>query len=111
MPNHFHALVWVQQSDVAAAPVAADDARLFRRGNQNESVITLMHDFKSRSTSAYIKGVKRGEYESFNGALWQRSYYDHIIRKTESLERVREYINSNPARWAEDMFHPNSPKK
>ncbi len=107
MPNHFHALVWVQSS-VAAAPVAAEDNEIpFRRGIQNEEILRLMHEFKSRTTSEYIKGVRRGEYEPFNIAVWQRSYYDQIVRKTELIQKVRNYIDHNPAKWTEDRFHPN----
>jgi hypothetical protein len=36
------------------------------------------------------------------GALWQRSYYEHVIRNEEALNRIRNYIADNPARWAED---------
>ena len=111
MPNHFHALVWLPEPDVAAAPVAADTdeniQKPFRRGEQNERIIKLMHEFKSKTTTEYIKGVKRGEFESFNVAVWQRTYYDHILRKSESVDKVRNYIRTNPHRWGEDMFHPN----
>jgi hypothetical protein len=34
--------------------------------------------------------------------LWQRNYYDHIIRDESDLQRVREYIQANPARWEMD---------
>jgi REP element-mobilizing transposase RayT len=39
-------------------------------------------------------------------ALWQRGYYDHIIRDEQDLARVREYIATNPIRWAFDPEHP-----
>jgi putative transposase len=35
-------------------------------------------------------------------ALWQRGYYEHVIRNEKSLDRIRGYITSNPARWADD---------
>jgi REP element-mobilizing transposase RayT len=38
--------------------------------------------------------------------LWQRSYYEHIIRDEEEANRVRAYILANPARWAEDRENP-----
>jgi REP element-mobilizing transposase RayT len=45
--------------------------------------------------------------------LWQRNYYEHIIRNDASLTRIRQYIADNPARWAEDpenpLAHPNPP--
>ena len=36
------------------------------------------------------------------GALWQRSYYEHVIRNEKALNRIRDYIANNPARWADD---------
>ncbi len=38
--------------------------------------------------------------------IWQRNYYEHIIRDDRDLERIREYIAANPARWQEDSYHP-----
>ena len=38
--------------------------------------------------------------------VWQRGYYEHVIRSPDSLARVREYIAANPARWALDREHP-----
>ena len=38
--------------------------------------------------------------------LWQRSYYEHIIRNDTDYREIAEYIANNPARWAEDRFHP-----
>ena len=40
--------------------------------------------------------------------VWQRNYWEHIIRHQESLDRIREYIENNPARWAEDQLHPDA---
>jgi putative transposase len=39
-------------------------------------------------------------------AFWQRNYWEHIIRNERSLNRIHEYIENNPARWAEDPLHP-----
>ncbi len=40
--------------------------------------------------------------ETPGAALWQRNYYEHIIRDDADLQRIREYILANPARWYED---------
>ncbi len=39
--------------------------------------------------------------------IWQRGYYDHVIRDEADLLRVREYMDSNPARWADDPENPD----
>lgn len=37
--------------------------------------------------------------------VWQRNYYEHIIRDEDDLDRIREYIAGNPSRWEEDEYH------
>jgi REP element-mobilizing transposase RayT len=41
--------------------------------------------------------------------FWQRNYWEHIIRDDDSLDRIREYIRDNPARWDDDQMHPDAP--
>jgi hypothetical protein len=43
---------------------------------------------------------------SFDGRLWQRNYYEHIIRDDESLNRIRQYIQNNPGNWEFDRENP-----
>ncbi|MFZ0134346.1 MAG: transposase, partial [Desulfobacterales bacterium] len=40
--------------------------------------------------------------------LWQRNYYEHIIRNDDELNRIREYIVGNPARWESDTENPDA---
>ncbi len=37
---------------------------------------------------------------------WQRNYYEHVIRTTDSLHRIRQYVIDNPARWEFDRENP-----
>ncbi len=62
--------------------------------------------FKSITTVAYARGVRRSWWPPFAGRLWQRNYYEHIVRDDESLYRIRRYVADNPARWAEDPENP-----
>ena len=39
--------------------------------------------------------------------LWQRSFYDHVVRNDADLDRIREYIGTNPMRWTIARRHPN----
>jgi putative transposase len=41
--------------------------------------------------------------------FWQRNYWEHVVRNERSLNRIRKYIENNPARWAEDQLHPDAP--
>jgi hypothetical protein len=43
--------------------------------------------------------------------IWQRNYYEHIIRDRDALAKIREYIVNNPFAWEIDQLHPNHPSK
>ena len=62
--------------------------------------------FKTMTTNAYIRGIKQYRWQPFPGKLWQRNYYEHIIRDENDLNSIREYIITNPARWADDEENP-----
>ena len=63
--------------------------------------------FKTMVTNEYLRGVKRNELLPMPGKLWQRNYYEHIIRNEDELNRIREYIENNPMQWAMDAEHPD----
>ncbi len=58
--------------------------------------------FKSITTNEYIRGVEKCDWLPFDRKLWQRNYYEHIIRNAESYGNIAEYIITNPARWQDD---------
>ena len=62
--------------------------------------------FKSLATTGYIGGVKAKGWPEFRGRLWQRNYYVHIIRDESALNRIRRYVDDNPARWEFDDENP-----
>jgi len=63
--------------------------------------------FKSLTTVEYIRGVQSQGWPSFSGKIWQRNYYEHIIRDEESFNRIRDYIANNPAEWLNDRNNPD----
>ena len=63
--------------------------------------------FKSITTHEYIKGVDNKNWHQFYKRLWQRNYYEHVVRDEADLNRIRDYIQSNPANWDEDEENPN----
>ena len=85
MPNHCHALLFVDDPGV--------------------SISRVVQWFKIMTTNAYIRGAKEHGWPEFEGKLWQRSFHDHIIRDERDLNNIRHYIATNPARWHEDRFH------
>lgn len=61
--------------------------------------------FKTMTTNEYIRGVKQNGWQRFNKKLWQRNYYEHIIRSEKSYQHIFEYIQTNPLKWREDKYY------
>ena len=59
---------------------------------------------ESAPTVEFIKMVKQGLLPAFDKQIWQRGYYDHIIRNKDELQQIRKYIINNPAKWQEDKY-------
>jgi REP element-mobilizing transposase RayT len=59
------------------------------------------------TTNQYICGVKQGGWAPFPGRLWQRNYYEHIIRDEDELNHYRAYIADNPSNWRSDEENPD----
>ncbi len=91
MPNHFHGILVVENHSSIQ--------------QHAHSISTAMRWFKTMTTNTYIRGVRDMEWPSFEKSLWQRSFYDHIIRDEKALNAIREYVENNPVRWMEDRFY------
>jgi len=115
MPNHIHGIIILVGADL---PVGPDSGPRACPGQPQElgqpqgvastlGLPDVVHRFKTMTTKRYADGVKRLGWEPFRGRLWQRNYYEHIIRNEESLNRIREYILTNPMRWELDRETPH----
>jgi putative transposase len=62
--------------------------------------------FKTMSTNEYIRNVKNNHWQPFDGKLWQRNYYEHIIRDEKSYLAISQYIINNPLNWNNDSINP-----
>jgi REP element-mobilizing transposase RayT len=60
--------------------------------------------FKTMTTNEYIRGVKKCGWQQFDGKLWQRNYWEHIIRNEMSYMKISDYILSNPIKWDNDAL-------
>lgn len=65
----------------------------------------MVHRFKTMTTKRYADGVKQSGWPSFPGKLWQRNYWEHIVRNEMELDRIREYIHTNPTQWESDRLN------
>lgn len=61
--------------------------------------------FKTMSTNEYIRGVKSLDWKPFDGKLWQRNYWESIIRDEKSFQTIANYIVNNPKNWKDDTFY------
>ena len=102
MPNHFHGIVLIAENTASALPASRQGAHM------GAPLQKIMQWFKTMTTNEYIHGVKEHGWPQFQGSLWQRSFYDHVIRDEASLNRIREYISTNPRRWDLDRENPRS---
>ena len=106
MPNHLHGVVWIRGEEVAAT--AGRTSRQSAGGNGKPEGLHGL-----RSLGAFVSGFKAATTRRINleraapgTPVWQRNYYEHVIRKDDSLESIRRYIVENPARWSEDRENP-----
>ena len=76
-------------------------------GTLKGTVGSIVQAFKSMVTHEYTLGVKKQGWMPFPGRLWQRNYFEHIIRSEESLKKIREYITDNPTQWKIDPENPS----
>lgn len=113
MPNHFHGIVMIKRQDGPPADVGAvlrgrpGPARMPGHPHGGAPALGDMMDwFKTMTTNDYIRGVKERGWTPFQRRLWQRGYYEHIVRGEQELDRIREYVATNPARWEQDRENP-----
>ncbi len=101
MPNHFHGIISIA-SDCRGTARRAPTGEQFGRPISG-SVPTLIRAFKSATTKRINE--KRGTPGT---PVWQRNYYEHIIKNEEALNRTRAYIALNPLRWDMDCENPQN---
>ena len=57
------------------------------------------------TTNEYIRGVKTNGWRRFDKKLWQRNYWEHIIRNENEYQRIAEYMINNPIKWNMDKLN------
>ena len=112
MPNHLHDLLILEEPELAPPP----ERRTPEYGNLPEidpdpdrpnetepgSVGTIVQNFKSIASRAINSRRKTPE-----AGVWQRNYYEHIVRDQADLESIRAYIRANPENWNKALENPD----
>ena len=89
MPNHFHGIIVFVGADPRVCPVGEG-------AHMGAPLQRVVQWFKTMTINAYIRGVKQSDWPPFPGRLWQRNYYERIIRDESELNAVRKYMPELP---------------
>jgi REP element-mobilizing transposase RayT len=109
MPNHMHGIIVITNDRGTAESLNALDGESSRRAPTHEqfqkpvkgSIPTIIRSYKS--AVSYRINLMRG---SDGVPVWQRNYYEHIIRNDKDLQNKTDYINANPLLWEQDDENP-----
>ena len=114
MPNHIHGIVWIKDEGSYRLHPGAWKNDSIRKDDQlvvparDIKFETLSHIIGAfKTTGATLVNKLRGQ---MGIAVWQKSFYDRIVRNERELERIQEYIRNNPIKWEEDRDNPASQK-
>jgi putative transposase len=99
MPNHLHGVVFLNSRATQVSPLQLKRPAM---GPTPGSLGAIMGSFKS-AVSREINRRRPGAGDH----LWQRNYYEHVIRNDRSLYEIRTYILGNPQRWEHDRENPD----
>lgn len=105
MPNHLHGIIFITADKTGTACRAPTDpaSRNMRFGcPAAASLPTIIGSFKSAVSRTLNQTVKRT-----SKSIWQRGYFEHVIRNNESLDKIRKYIIDNPFHWTLDRENPD----
>lgn len=89
MPNHMHAIIEIKEK--------LTNIHQDKFISQSNTIGSIILGYKS-SVSSQLKHI-------FNHSVWQKNYYEHIIRNEQSYQMISEYISNNPALWEQDRFY------
>jgi REP element-mobilizing transposase RayT len=104
MPNHVHGIIWIVDDDCRGT------AALRPYNYDTPPPVNVIPGSLGAIVRAYKSAVTK-RINTMRGTpgvpVWQRNYYEHIIRNDRELERIRQYILDNPALWVEDWENPD----
>jgi REP element-mobilizing transposase RayT len=89
MPDHIHAIMKINNANSPDVPI---------------SLPNLVYYLKTRTTNKYIDGVRTLNWQPFNKRLWQRNYWEHVIRDEMEYARIARYIRRNPKVWRKNRL-------
>jgi putative transposase len=116
MPNHLHGILILHGDRFGRAGVEQKSNAI--TDNLSAGSERASFEQKSAALPEILRGFKTFSARQINQIrrvskvpVWQRNYYEHIIRNEESLARIRNYIDNNPMSWYIDKLHPDDPSR
>lgn len=104
MPNHVHLIVVVSCRDACDASLQGQETDRMDRIQQGQEFGP-----QTKNLGSVIRGIKsavtRFANENNIPFAWQSRYHDHIVRNQDEMNRIAEYIETNPIRWESDCFY------
>lgn len=102
MPNHFHGIIILHRRGTLQRAPTTENTPIERFGKPtSNSIPTIVRLFKS-ATTARINQVR----QTPGIPVWQRNYYEHVVRNESELDNIRQYIVDNPLKWDCDRENP-----
>ena len=92
MPNHLHGILIICQNQGNNSFKERATARVA------PTLGSIIGSFKSRCVVENLNFIKKNELNEI-GKIWQRNYYEHVIRNDKELGEIRKYIRENPGKW------------
>ena len=80
MPNHIHMLLVIDTDPNGRSMIAP-------------------------TISTVVRLMKSAVSKDVGHSIWQRSFFDHVIRNEKDYQRIWEYIENNPIKWTDDCFY------
>jgi REP element-mobilizing transposase RayT len=109
MPNHIHGIVFITRKSTVGATGQARSPCIFDRAPLHAT--RSARGPEKRSPGSFISGLKATVTRLVNqlrgtrgSTIWQRNYYDRIIRNEEELKTLRGYVAENPLQWEVDQY-------
>jgi len=111
MPNHIYGIVLLRDGQAwepAPTPGHSTQPGAGLAAGDTFGLSDTIHRFKSLTTRRFAELGHNSSSKTKYPPLWQRNYYEHVIRDYDSLQRIREYIANNPLAWDLDRENPSA---
>jgi putative transposase len=111
MPNHFHAIITIDDSMALVGaihesplPNTVYESPFWKKIQRRRMLLPMVIGYLKMNSAKQIKLM----CNSSGTPIWQRNYYEHIIQTEKEYVLIENYINNNPANWADDQLWMNS---